>query len=108
MLQCDECAMWRLLYSKFKLTKKERVDFQVAIEDISFTCGAPLQDLQLPGRLNEVYNRELCCGETNEKLYYTAKYFPICIYCADTVQSVPKEKYPQCSACKDKPEILKT
>ena len=28
--------------------------------------------------------------------------------CADTVQSVPKEKYPQCSACKDKPEILKS
>ena len=31
MLQCDKCAMWRLLYSKFKLTKKERTDLQVAI-----------------------------------------------------------------------------
>jgi hypothetical protein len=53
---------------------------------------------QLPGRLNEVYTRELWCGEPIEKLYYTAKY----IYCADTVQSVPKD---QCSA---KPEILIT
>ena len=104
MLQCDECAMWRLLYSRFKLTKKEKSDLQQAIEDISFTCGAPLQDLELPGRLNEVYTRELSCGEPIEKLYYTAKYSPICIYCADDVDSI---RYPQCSACKDKPEIKK-
>ena len=54
MLQCDECAMWGLLYSKVKLTKKERADLQVAIEDISFTCGASLQDIELPGCLNDV------------------------------------------------------
>lgn len=90
MLQCDECSMWRLLYSRFKLTRKERADMQVAIDDISFTCGAPLQDLQLPGRLSEVYTRELSCGEPIEKLYYTAKYTPICIYCADDVESVPQ------------------
>ena len=48
ILQCDECSMWRLLYSRFKLTRKARADLQVAIDDISFTCGAPLQDLQLP------------------------------------------------------------
>ena len=27
MLQCDDCAMWRLLYSKFKLTRKERAEY---------------------------------------------------------------------------------
>ena len=108
MLQCDECSMWRLLYSRFKLTRKERADLQVAINGISFTFGAPLQDLQLPGRLSEVYTRELSCGESTEKLNYTAKYTPICIYCADDVESVPKDKYPQCNACKDKPEIMKT
>ena len=108
MLQCDGCFMWRLLYSRFKLTRKERPDLQVAIDDISFTCGAPLQDLQLPGHLSEVYTRELSCGESIEKLYYTAKYTLICIYCADDVESVPKDKYPQCHACKDKPEIMKT
>ena len=107
MLQCDECSMWRLLYSRFKLTRKERADLQVAIDDISFTC-APLQDLQLPGHHSEVYTRELSCGEPIEKLYYTAKYTPTCIYCADDIESVPKDKYPQCNACKDKPEIMKT
>ena len=108
MLQCDECAMWRLLYSKFKLTKKERTDLQAAIEDVSFTCGAPLQDLQLPGHLSEVYARQLSCGEPIEKLYYTAKYSHICIYCADTVDlPVLEDKYPQCHACQDKLKIAK-
>ena len=45
MLQCDECSMWRLLYSRHKLTRKERADLQAALEDVSFTCGAQLQDL---------------------------------------------------------------
>ena len=80
MLQCEECSMWRLLYSRCKLTRKERTDLQMAIDGISFTRGAPLQDLELPGRLSEVYTRELSCGEPTEKLYYTAKYSPICVH----------------------------
>ena len=55
MLQCDQCGMWRLMYSRHKLTRKEQTDLQMAIEDVSFTCGAQLQDLELPGRLNNVY-----------------------------------------------------
>ena len=88
MLQCDECGMWRLLYSQFKLTKKERANLQAAIEDISFTCGAQLQDLGLSGWLNNVYTRELLCEDPIEKLYYSAKYRPICTYCAE----VPKDR----------------
>ena len=99
--------MWRLLNSRFKLTKKERADLQTAVQDISFTCGAQLQDLGLSGRLIEVYTRELSCEEPIEKLYYSAKYSPICIYCAEDVESVPKDKYPQCEACIDKPVIPK-
>ena len=94
MLQCDECGMWRLLYSKLKLTKKERADLEVALEDVSFSCGASLQYLQLPGRLDNVYARELSCGEPIEKLYYSAIY-TICVYCACDVESVPKDNYPQ-------------
>ena len=107
MLQCDECGMWRLLYSKLKLTKKERADLEVAVEDVSFSCGASLQDLELPGRLDNVYTRELSCGEPIEKLYYSAKYSPICVYCACEVELVPKDKYPQCNDCSDKPVITK-
>ena len=106
MLQCDECSMWRLLYCRFKLFKKEQADLEAALEDISFTCGAQLQNLELPGCLNEVYTRTMSCEEPIEKLYYSAKYGPICgycHYCAADGDSVPKEKYPQCTDCADKP-----
>ena len=55
--------LWRLLYSQKKLTKKDRHDLQSIFEDISFTCGAQLQDLDLPERLRGVYSRELSCEE---------------------------------------------
>ena len=79
-MQCGGC------YTRFKLTRKERSDLQEVINDIMFTCGAPLQGLEH----NKVYTRELSCGEPIEKLYYMAKYSPICIYCADDMDSVPK------------------
>ena len=30
----------------------------------------------------DVYVRDIVCGEPVEKLYYSAKYPPICVYCA--------------------------
>ncbi len=33
------------------------VDLEAALSDHTFTCGAPLQDLDLPGRLADVYVR---------------------------------------------------
>ena len=68
MLQCDECGMWRLLYCRFKLSKKEQANLQTALQDVSFTCGAQLQNLELPGRLNEVYTRKISCEQPMEKL----------------------------------------
>ena len=100
MLQCDECGMWRLLYCQFKLSKKEQADLQTVLQDVSFTCGAQLQDLELPGWLNEAYTRKILCEQPIEKLYYSAKYSPICVHCA-------AEKYPQCEDYAHKPAILK-
>lgn len=99
--------MWRLLYSRYKLTRQEKAQLQFAIEDLSFTCGAPLQDLNLPGRLNDVYTRQLQCEEPIEKLYYSAKYDPICIYCGGVVKEVQGDRYPQCDLCKNKTVIMK-
>ena len=94
MLQCDECNMWRLLYCRYKLSNKEKADLGAALQDISFTCGAQLRDLELPGGLNEVYTRRIACEEPIERLYYSAKYASICVYCAADVDSVPKESTP--------------
>ena len=36
-----------------------------------------------------------------------AKYTPICIYCSDSINTVAKDTYPQCTACSSKPLIPK-
>ena len=42
MLECEECQMWRLLYSKHKLSASDRRALQHALEDVTYTCGAQL------------------------------------------------------------------
>ena len=54
MPECEQCGRWRLLYSQYKLTN-ERTVLENELEEISFTCGSPLQDLDLPGKLPKVY-----------------------------------------------------
>ena len=108
MLLCDECEIWRLLYSKKKLKKAERRQLELELDGLSFTCGSALQDLDLPAPLNEVYVRSLKCFDHVEKLYYSAGYEPICIYCAGKVQDVTNtDTYPQCVHCISKPTISK-
>lgn len=46
MLMCEECEMWRLLYSKRKLKQKERQELEQSLEDMSFSCGAQIQDCE--------------------------------------------------------------
>ena len=63
--------MWRLLYSKQRLLASEREEI---LNEFSFTCGAPLEDLEMEGKLADVYTRNISCREPVEKLYYVAKY----------------------------------
>ena len=82
MLLCSECEIWRLLYAKKKLKKADRRNLELELEGMIFTCGSSLQELELPAPLSEVYVRNLKCFDQVEKLYYSAGYEPICIYCA--------------------------
>lgn len=82
MLQCEECDLWRLLYSKRKLSIRE-TEIQSFLDDIAYTCGATLEELNLPEKFSCIYIREHSCSDTVEKLYYSAGYAPICIYCAE-------------------------
>ncbi|XP_065895962.1 uncharacterized protein [Dysidea avara] len=106
MLQCEECDSWRLLYSQHKLKRAQRLQLERALKDYTFTCGASMSDLELPEGLN-VYARDIACGEPIEKLYYAAKYPPICVYCAKDIEWNEKEYYPQCADCKQ-PKIQKS
>lgn len=75
------------------LSSLTRRKLTAALDDVSFSCGAQLQDIELPGHLVEVY-RKIACEEPIERLYYSAKYAPVCVYCAADVDSVPKESTP--------------
>ncbi len=100
MLQCDECGRWRLLYSKKKLKKNERELLERRLDGLMYTCGSSLEDLALEAPLDEVHVRDLNCSEPIEKLYYSAGYSPICLYCATEVEhEAATEFYPQCSDC---------
>ena len=105
MIQCEECEMWRLVYSKFKLTVAERKTLQEALNTLTYTCGAQLRDLGLGGRLQEnVEMRIIRCYKPVEKLYFSVgSYEQICIYCCSNKNLTMV--YPQCSACSDKEPI---
>ena len=99
--------MWRLLYCKTKLKKTQRTSLESLLDNYSYTCGSSLQDMELPEPFSEVYVRNINCYDPIEKLYYSAGYTPICIYCAEEVEvDVDSAFYPQCAHCQ-KPKIKK-
>ena len=106
MVQCEECEMWRLLYSPRKLSPGLRKQLSTLPEDYTYTCGATLSDLELPDSLSIVYVFE--CNDPLEKLYFLMKYDPVCIYCCgDKNLKSTEGYYPQCELCADKtPESL--
>ena len=108
MLECEECGLWRLIYAEHKLSSNQRKVVQDLLEGMSFSCGSPLQDLDLPSDLvDEVFIRDLNRSDPIELLYYSAKYDPICIYYAKDEPYSSDKYYPQCSDYKEKPPIAK-
>ena len=81
LLQCDECEKWRLVYSLKKLTIVQRNQLMVALDGMSFSCGAPVETLDLPDGLPVVFVRGLSCSDPTEKLYYSVGHEAICYYC---------------------------
>ena len=54
VIQCDECDKWRSLFSKRKLSVKQRKQLEEIIADISYSCEATTEDLILPETLTSV------------------------------------------------------
>ena len=95
-----------------KVTKAEMKKLNSALDGLSFSCGAPLKDLELDDSLSEVvYVQDLQCGDPVEPLYYAADFEDICVYCCEEVPSASsfaKEYYPQCAQCEEKEKIPRT
>ena len=88
----------------------ERHELEQLLSDISYTCGAKMEDLQLPELLKCVEIRIHQCCDRIERLYYSA--YPsdvLCIHCGSTENIVETEEsiYPYCSDCSNKDKIYK-
>lgn len=108
LVECEECHMWRLLFSKRKLSPQNVLKLSTMLEDMSYTCGTMFEDVIMPAELNSVCIRSHQCFEPVEKLYYSSGFQDsICIYCCKTLSDVSRTSptYPQCADCVNKPPI---
>jgi hypothetical protein len=105
VIQCSECEKWRLVFSKFKLKSDKRKQLMSLLDSFLYTCGSQLSDIDLPQEFKDVEIKEHCCNDIIEKLYYSAKYDPICIYCGQEESFTNEDTYPQCTLCIHRPSI---
>ena len=54
IVQCEECNMWRLLFSRKKLSVCDKKQLQDILADTAYTCGATLEEIDLPDNLKSV------------------------------------------------------
>ena len=66
--------MWRLLFSKQKLNYQELSELERSLDDVSYSCGLSLSELDLPGRLKGVGVKDHRCNDPTEKLYYSCDF----------------------------------
>lgn len=70
LLMCDECGMWRFVYSKRKLNTDETERLNSALSGLSFSCGS-LQEAPIPEDLTDlVYVKKLRCHDRVETLLF--------------------------------------
>ena len=103
--------MWQLIYAAKKLTSKEKTVLNKVLDGMSFSCGADLQEANLPDALVGIVYVKKCiasCNEPIEKQYYAANFDDICVCCASEVApwSNTEEFYLQYHDYCDKQKIL--
>ena len=110
VIQCEECSKWRLMFSKRKLSLHQQQELRSRVSDLSYSCGATMEDVDLPDDLQCVEIRSHCCSDLIERLYYSA--YPedvLCIHCGET-QSVASDiegAFPYCEECESQPRVYK-
>ena len=85
IIQCHECEKWRLIYSKATLTPQEKVELGGILEEIQYSCGSGLQEIEHDDRsvLQKVFTRtNLTCSSPIELPYYSNNiHEPLCFHC---------------------------
>ena len=95
----------RIIFSKYKLKKEQCVYLQALLDNYMYSCGASLKDLELPEEYSTVEIRDHDCYDPIEKLYYSAKNDPICMYCVKDQPYTSEEYYPLCSDCESRGKV---
>ncbi|KAK3109149.1 hypothetical protein FSP39_023972 [Pinctada imbricata] len=108
---CNECEKPRIIYSKSKLTERQKVQLALLMSEYEYTCGSPLTppDHSLHGKLLTKLNIE--CKNPVETAYYSSSIDrpDICYYCgaseAPTDMELKKQfktVFPLCDTCRNK------
>ena len=100
LLQCEECDKWQLMFCKHKLSVQEVSDLQSVLDDILYTCGMTFDDLDLSGRLVNVFVKDHSCADSIENLYYydfTSLF--VSIVHQKKLDTVDSDFLPQCQQC---------
>ena len=100
-VQCEECGVW---YSR---RVNQRATLQSILAEVSYSCGASLEEIDFPPTLSShtLVVRDHRCGDIIERLYYSAGYEDICIYCGGTSDLCDQDLsalYPLCTKCREK------
>ncbi len=60
VMQGEECGMWCIVYSKYKLSNSELDIIQSILDNYSYACGSSMEDLNLCTRLSTVLAMSFC------------------------------------------------
>ena len=93
--------------SKRKLSAAERASLQVMLEDISYTHGASLDELDLPDRLSTVVICNHQCGDGYIIQLVMRRYMHLLCYTASNLVQPLQDSYPICSSCHDMHQPIK-
>ena len=85
------------MFCKHKFNAQEVSDFQSILDDISYTCGTTFDDLELPGRLVNVFVKDHSCTDVIEKLYYVV----LNLHCSseEVTDTIDSDFLPHCEEC---------
>lgn len=106
---CSECTKPRVIYSKYKLTVKEKDDLDKSLNEYVYSCGGPLMSPFSPLFGNCMCRAPLACSSPIETPYYGCELGrkDLCCYCAVEgccVDQELKKQYktvlPICDSCK--------
>ena len=87
----------------------QQQELQNIVNDLSYSCGATMDDVILPDYLKCMEIRSLCCSDSIERLYYSV--YPedvLCIHCGDTenlVSNLEEGAFPYCKECESQYRI---